>query len=624
MAGATHEPAAVGPYRLVQRLGEGGMGVVHLGLDPRGKAVAVKVLRAHIAGEPEARRRLAREVQTLQRLRHPRVASVIDADVEGNPPYLVTQFVPGTTLDSYIREHGALPCEHVARIGKALAEALTAIHAVGVVHRDLKPANVMLVDGEPVLIDFGIAHLVDESRITVTGLVMGTPGYLSPEVLDGQDVTPATDWWGWGSTLAYAATGRTPFGQGPVEAVLTRVHSGTADLTGIDPRLTSILSQALTVDPGHRPAPAVLLAGLDSIIGGGPTAADDLREQVTKAVPFAQATTDPATVTYAASQFPESRHAAQGMPGVQDAHGRQDAQTRAAYGQPQQAADPPTAATVSYPLLEEDPGRTTAYSPPPIPSRPYGESRPYDEAPWGPTAVYGADEANSPYQLPPPPPVDETTDFGAVREGPSMARRLGRILPDTPVPILVGVFVVLALMSSVTPGATIIIFWLMSAGARTADRCSYNLARRRAGMGHRNSDSVLTAVTLPWQLAVSGVNAAAAMLLPLLVGASVAFMVGTAVQHHAVARPTDPVALMAATVGAIITAWVGPGHLPLRNGARCLAAPIHRSTTGHVLTIGLLLMVGLSVLLTMDRDREPDWTPFRDAPVQGVSNSVHL
>jgi serine/threonine protein kinase len=617
MAGATHEPAAVGPYRLVQRLGEGGMGVVHLGLDPQGKAVAVKVLRAHIAGEPEARRRLAREVQTLQRLRHPRVASVIDADVEGDLPYLVTQFVPGRTLDSYVREHGALSCEHVARIGKALAEALTAIHAVGVVHRDVKPANVMLVDGEPVLIDFGIAHLVDESRITVTGLVMGTPGYLSPEVLDGQDVTPATDWWGWGSTLAFAATGRTPFGQGPVEAVLTRVHAGTADLTGIDSRLSATLSQALTVDPGLRPAPSTLVAGLDAIVGGGPTAADDLREQVTKAVPFAPATAP--TTAFAADYAPDAR---QGAKGTQDANMQrvqESAPVRDAHSQTPQIADPPTAATVSYPMIDEDPGRTAVYSPPPIPSHPYGDSaHPYDEAPWGPTAVYGADDAHSPYRLPPPPPVNETTDFGAVEPGPNMARRLGGVLPDTPLPILVGVFVALTLMASVAPGATVIIFWIMSTGARTSDRFSYKMSRKRSGPGHRSGGSVLTAVTLPWQLAVSGINAAASMLLPLLVGASVAFMVGTSIQHQVVSQPSDPVTLMAAAVGMIITAWVGPGHIPLRNGAYGLIAPVCRSSVGHIVALGLLIMVALSVLLTMDTDRQPDWTPFRDAPVQGI------
>ncbi|HET9658488.1 MAG TPA: protein kinase, partial [Kineosporiaceae bacterium] len=264
------DPTTVGPYRLVQRLGEGGMGVVHLALDPSGRAVALKLLRAHVAADPEARLRLVREVETLRRVRHARVAEVVDADVVGQVPYLVTRFVPGRTLDQYVRDSGPLPAGEVADLGRGLAAALQAIHAAGVVHRDIKPANVMIVDAQPVLIDFGIAHLTDESRITVTGLVMGTPGYLSPEVIDGHPVSPATDWWGWAATLAFAASGRPPFGSGPMEVVLDRVRRGAADLGGVDPRLGPVLAGALAADPMHRAAPGQLLAGLAAAVPSTP------------------------------------------------------------------------------------------------------------------------------------------------------------------------------------------------------------------------------------------------------------------------------------------------------------------------------------------------------------------
>src|SRR4051812_49388458 len=170
---APGEPALFGPYRPVHRIGEGGMGVVHLALDEQGRAVALKVLRDHVCADPEARTRLRREVESLRRVRSPHVAEVLDADLDGDRPYLATRFVPGRTLEDHVRAQGPLLVPDVVRVGLVLAEALAAIHGAGVVHRDVKPANVLLLDGDPVLVDFGIAHLVDETRITLTGLVMG-------------------------------------------------------------------------------------------------------------------------------------------------------------------------------------------------------------------------------------------------------------------------------------------------------------------------------------------------------------------------------------------------------------------------------------------------------------------
>ncbi|WP_288798606.1 serine/threonine-protein kinase, partial [uncultured Arsenicicoccus sp.] len=241
-------PAAydtLGPYRLAGLLGEGGMGVVYLGLDRAGRAVAIKALRPHIAGDPDARARLAREVATLERVQHPRVAAVLDADPEGERPYIVTRYAPGPPLDDYVTTHGPFRGEALLRLARGLHDALGAIHAAGVVHRDLKPGNVLVVDDDPVVIDFGIAHVADDVRLTSTGLVMGTPGYLSPEVLSGAPVTEATDWWGWASTLAYAATGAPPFGRGRVDVILDRVRSGQHDLTGVDARMRPLLAAAL-------------------------------------------------------------------------------------------------------------------------------------------------------------------------------------------------------------------------------------------------------------------------------------------------------------------------------------------------------------------------------------------
>src|SRR6202030_213044 len=228
-------PTTLGPYRLQDRLGEGGMGVVHLARDPEGRPVAVKVLHPAGTEGANARRRLAREVETMRRVRSPYVAEVLDADVTGEFPYIVTRFVAGPTLDEMVRGRGPLSGQGLRRLAFGMAEALTAIHAAGVVHRDLKPGNVMLTDDRPIVIDFGIAQTGDATRLTQTGLVMGTPGYLAPEVIEGQPSSPASDVHSWGATMAYAATGRAPYGGGgdSFQTIFYRIVSGHADLSGV-------------------------------------------------------------------------------------------------------------------------------------------------------------------------------------------------------------------------------------------------------------------------------------------------------------------------------------------------------------------------------------------------------
>ncbi|RWU82689.1 serine/threonine protein kinase [Janibacter hoylei PVAS-1] len=272
----------IGPYRVLQQLGQGGMGIVHLALDERGRAVAIKVLRSHVAHDEEARARLAREVDTLARVRSQRIAPVFDADLEGEQPYIVTRYVPGPSLEQHVREQGPLGAEALLRLARGLAEALRAIHEVDVVHRDLKPGNVLMLDDDPVVIDFGIAHVAESSRMTMTGLVMGTPGYLSPELIEGGDVTPATDWWGWAATLVFAATGRSPFGRGGMEAVLARVCRGDADLRDVDPQLAPLLHAALTPDPSRRPDADEVLMALETWARGRPVT--DVLPQRTRAL----------------------------------------------------------------------------------------------------------------------------------------------------------------------------------------------------------------------------------------------------------------------------------------------------------------------------------------------------
>src|SRR6516162_4303905 len=258
MAADDQMPGQLGSYQLLSRIGEGGMGVVYLAQDPGGQAVALKVLRASVAGEPTARRRLAREVETMQRVRSPYVAEVTDADLAGGTPYIVTRYVPGRTLDQVVNESGPLPPAALLRLACGLADALAAVHAAGVVHRDLKPSNVMLLGEVPVVIDFGIAQAMDSTRLTMTGMFMGTPGYLAPEVIEGKPSGPAADVHSWAATLAYAATGRPPFGTGQFETIFFRIMHGQPDLDTLPAPLSSLVTRALSRDPADRPSAAVL------------------------------------------------------------------------------------------------------------------------------------------------------------------------------------------------------------------------------------------------------------------------------------------------------------------------------------------------------------------------------
>ncbi|MDP4503032.1 serine/threonine-protein kinase [Nonomuraea turcica] len=255
----TQAPERLGPYRLVRKIGEGGMGVVHLGLDGEGREVAIKVLHPHVAADLKARDRLTREVETMRRVRSPFVAEVIDAELVGGQPYVVTRFAPGRTLEDTVLTDGALTAREVIKLAQGLCRALVAIHAAEVIHRDFKPSNVMLVDGEPLVIDFGIAHLVNATRLTQTGMFVGTPGYLAPEIIRDTDITQAADVHALASTVFFAATGAPPFGTGTFEAVCFNIMEGRAQLDKAPAWLRHWLSRALQVDPAARPGAQELL-----------------------------------------------------------------------------------------------------------------------------------------------------------------------------------------------------------------------------------------------------------------------------------------------------------------------------------------------------------------------------
>lgn len=599
------DPTSVGPYRLVQRLGEGGMGVVHLALDPNGRAVALKLLRAHVAADPEARLRLTREVETLRRVRHARVAEVLDADVAGQVPYLVTRFVPGKTLDQYVRDAGPLPVEQIAELGRGLAAALQAIHAAGVVHRDIKPANVMIVDGQPVLIDFGIAHITDESRITVTGLVMGTPGYLSPEVVDGQPVSWATDWWGWAATLVFAASGRPPFGTGPMEVVLDRVRRGATDLAGVDAGLRSVLTAALVPDPRRRAGPGHLLSGLagvTSAVRNGPVRADSASEPTLRQPPPGRTVRQP----------PPTRNAPPALP------------WRGRSGPP--AGPAPASPTRPYPSgnglapaggpsgrMNGMPPGAPALPPPPPPGSGPGSG--------------GMRPAGSGYAAPygyPGAPGNGTDGTGA---GPGQGVAPGEpgsapgaweppkqgLGPVRPTGTLLGACLALTAVSAVSPVGALVVTGTLMVLARTVDRTATSIWRRRQDAGPRSGDVAVAVVTAPWRLVQSLFSTALGLVLPLLVGVSVAFILDSGVQGRgamAAGTPSTPGSLAAAGLALLLTAWWGPGGNSLRRGGRAMARTAVRNSGVRLVVWVMLALVVASALIVVSKDSSAttsDW-----------------
>ncbi|HZK04482.1 MAG TPA: protein kinase [Actinomycetaceae bacterium] len=254
---------SIGGYRLVRQLGSGGMGTVWEALDGDGNAVALKLLHPHIAADAAARRRLEREVGLLHRVKGPRVSRVLDADVDGTDGFVVTELIDGPTLEEDVTENGPFLPKDLTSLARGLAEALKSIHEVDVVHRDLKPSNVMMSKAGPVIIDFGIAQLADDVRLTQTGLVTGTPGYLDPEIVDGKDPTPVADWWAWAAVLVFAATGRHPFGSGSNIAVFQRLHAGAVDVEGLEPETAAVFRGALRPESGARLGPDTVLGVLE-------------------------------------------------------------------------------------------------------------------------------------------------------------------------------------------------------------------------------------------------------------------------------------------------------------------------------------------------------------------------
>jgi hypothetical protein len=278
------DPQLIGPYTVVGRLGSGGMGRVFLGMSDVGRPVAVKIIHAELAADPEFRTRFSVEVAAARKVSGLFTALVVNADVDAPMPWLATSYVAGPSLAEAVKDSGPLSATSLLSLATGLAKGLSAIHAAGVVHGDLKPSNVLLALDGPRVIDFGVSQAAEATPLTRGGLVVGTPSFMSPEQATGRGVGPLSDVFSLGAVLAFAATGRKPFGTGKPATVLERVVHGSPNLEDTPPEIRPLIEWCLAKDPAQRPTAPELLADVSAVqaametLSGG--AADTFAEGV--------------------------------------------------------------------------------------------------------------------------------------------------------------------------------------------------------------------------------------------------------------------------------------------------------------------------------------------------------
>ncbi|SEG73356.1 Serine/threonine protein kinase [Thermomonospora echinospora] len=359
------DPERLGDYQIVGRLGQGGQGVVLLGHGPGDEQVAVKLLHARLSDNALARSRFIRELEVAKQVATFCTAAVLDADVAGDRPYIVSEYIDGPSLQDLVLTDGPRGRSALERLAIGTATALTAIHRAGVVHRDFKPHNVLLGNDGPRVIDFGIARAMDLGGLTLAGGVPGTPAYMAPEQLGGAEVGPAADVFAWGATMLFAASGRMPFGADSVPAVIQRVLYEEPDLGPLPQSLRGVVGEALSKDPARRPTARQLL---DRLLGQESPVSDMPEPMVTEARtlaaerpprPAPPTDTEPMPEVPAA---PSPQGAAAASHGSGAAHGSGGGGWFGEGPEPQGASAPPFAASPYPPAGDAGQSETAVYS----------------------------------------------------------------------------------------------------------------------------------------------------------------------------------------------------------------------------------------------------------------------
>jgi serine/threonine protein kinase len=274
------DPASLGRYEVAGRLGVGGQGAVYLARTPGGEQVAIKLLHAQMIADSAARARFAREVSAAQKVAPFCTARILEYDVHGDQPYIVSEYIDGPSLHDVVMQDGPRGAVELERLAIGTVTALAAIHESGIVHRDFKPNNVLLADTGPRVVDFGIARHFDtqESAVTATGMVVGTPGYLAPEQLSGRQLGPGVDIFAWGTTMVFAATGQAPFDADSLPVIINKILNEHPDLSALPGPLRELVGRCLSKDPARRPAAAPLLLELLGHVGAAPAGEEALQE----------------------------------------------------------------------------------------------------------------------------------------------------------------------------------------------------------------------------------------------------------------------------------------------------------------------------------------------------------
>lgn len=630
-------PTRVGDYTLITRLGEGGMGIVHLARGVDGRRVALKVLRDHVVGDREARARLAREVGSLSRVRSPWVAEILAADPWAEVPYVVTRYVPGLSLHDHVAEEGPVEDRDLLWLAGCLAEGIEAVHSAGVLHRDVKPSNVLMEGRTPILIDFGLARVAEDPRLTQTGWLLGTPGYLAPEILYGDEATPAADVHAWAATVAYAATGRSPYGRGPAMAIMDRARRGEHDLTGIDRPLADVLDAALSPEPLERPLLEELLAWLRPLstrptepevgppvggVLGGPAApdADDFT------LPLALAAQ--AGVVVPPVEAPAGAPGASvpvRPPGLAPPHAAETTPLTAG-GTPEAAAAAPAVTVVgpadATPTLREP----TPATPPPLPTRrmpdagaasypppaPRAQPAPTPPTPAGPVGpLVGAGAPSDPGHTPGQPGAPDALtrmehewdqQYGLLEPPPTVgaAERVRR-----GVAVVAGSFVLggaFAVAPWVTLIGIVVAVWLLRAGSLATSA----VADRRSLRGRKWYDALGLAFSSPWHL----LRAVTGTLVLTLWSAGLGLAAGLLCYAFALELPTTFL-ISGATLG--VALWSGPGSTRFRSPIGRVLYPLTRAPGSWVLLCAALLIAG-ALLAMVAVGQGASWAPADGAP----------